>query len=467
MEKYPIWFFSTGSILTKIKNQNKPFHYALVFHDRDNKTTLPAAEFITTCHTSTSISQYLLLVRKFYQQISGSLNSSSLPKMIVTDQSWALINAASETFNYCSVSQYLDWCYKIIVEKNHTVKHNKNTLLYVCSTHFLKVIIIKVEKTKAPKHVKFFFKRLCGSLLNSITLEEFESTLERMYYVFCSEKKTMLVLDSSLMLRRDLGNKILSDTIKINEDEHNEYIEALEYSISEEGEWKQPDNITRDYPFTAYFEKKISYFCNNQKEKNDNNGDQNEYFYPDLMKIICKKLYMMPLWSGIMLQHLKEKYPHINETTRVSNNIVESYFSHLKNSILNGEGPVLPSQLVGPLFQRILSKFLKFYQLRTQPLQCKKPSVEKWKKRDKQNHHKKGIYFENINFFDTELLEYEKNERMMSAQEAMDLEEGNDKRKLEGRKVLILQKNLKPYHYLIITIKQTKTKKANLQRKNF
>lgn len=433
MIKYPVWFFdATGSILKKIKNQNKAFHYSLVFHDRDFKCILPAAEFITTNHTSASISQFLFLIKKIFQQISGKLDSSCLPKMIVTDHSWALINAVSEVFNYSSVSQYLDWCYSYIIEKNKHKKNRMPTILYICSTHFLKIIIQKVQKVNAPGHVKSFFKRVCGYLLNTTTIEDFDTCFQQIYIIFGSKFKNMTVIDSQLILRKAMGNQILSDTIKIDEEEDDLYEEALNLSAKEHCEWIQPDNVTKNSPFTEYFDKKIIEINQKLSSENVNEILENEYYNLELLKIICSKLYIMPMWSGIMIKELKEKYPHMTETTRCSNNMVESYFSYLKNSILNSEDSLMPSQLIGPLFQRIVSKYIKFYQLKSKPLVPVNVDTEKWKKKTKRPI-KKGIYYENINFFDTEFIEMEKIQRINMGKDCIDTGKNENKRILESK----------------------------------
>lgn len=64
--------------------------------------------------------------------------------------------------------------------------------------------------------------------------------------------------------------------------------------------------------------------------------EQNEFFSPELFEIIQKYLYIIPLWSGIIIKNCRTVYKNNlrNIGSRLTNNPVESYFGHLKNSIL-------------------------------------------------------------------------------------------------------------------------------------
>ena len=66
------------------------------------------------------------------------------------------------------------------------------------------------------------------------------------------------------------------------------------------------------------------------KTKNDieNEYRDNPNFNPSLFAIIEKKIHIVPLWSGLML-----KYIDIDET-RLSNNVIESWFGNFKNKLL-------------------------------------------------------------------------------------------------------------------------------------
>ncbi|RNA37713.1 hypothetical protein BpHYR1_004217 [Brachionus plicatilis] len=77
--------------------------------------------------------------------------------------------------------------------------------------------------------------------------------------------------------------------------------------------------------------------------------------------IYTARLYIMPLWTGILLNDCLEDY-----TTRLSNNSLESWFGHLKNDLLcvnkriNTKRRCFPSEIAAPLFNYIKIKFEKY-----------------------------------------------------------------------------------------------------------
>ena len=81
-------------------------------HDHEKKCIIPFAEFVTTSHNQNNIAQYLSNIKFKLEQNSGV----KLPDFIVTDMSWALINAVMQSFNNCQVENYLNWCFDYIYE---------------------------------------------------------------------------------------------------------------------------------------------------------------------------------------------------------------------------------------------------------------------------------------------------------------------------------------------------------------
>jgi hypothetical protein len=74
---------------------------SIVFHDQENKTLMPIAEFLTTSHTINNISGYLYKIVNIYASVG-------MPRMIVTDFSWTMIIGCLKVFNSCEVHTYLD-----------------------------------------------------------------------------------------------------------------------------------------------------------------------------------------------------------------------------------------------------------------------------------------------------------------------------------------------------------------------
>lgn len=88
--------------------------------------------------------------------------------------------------------------------------------------------------------------------------------------------------------------------------------------------------------------------------------EANEFYAPDLFHIIVDYLHLWPLWTCIMISPILQMNPLYKQTTRLSNNPVEGWFRHLKNSILK-KRRVMPSELVADVYRRLEMKYKEFY----------------------------------------------------------------------------------------------------------
>jgi hypothetical protein len=166
----PVWCFdATGGIIRDVLDEKRALLYSAVFHDDETKSIIPAFEFVTTNHTEDNIFKYLAVLRRlFLREIPSSAKYFQIAPIIVTDFSWASINAILDAFNRCNIEQYINWTYDILIKKNGVLKDAMVTIVYLCSTHILKLI---VQKTK---QVKFGAEQKNNRLKNK-TKEEKES----------------------------------------------------------------------------------------------------------------------------------------------------------------------------------------------------------------------------------------------------------------------------------------------------
>jgi hypothetical protein len=93
-------------------------------------------------------------------------------------------------------------------------------------------------------------------------------------------------------------------------------------------------DIKRNSSFDSYFDNKIKSFqimISTTESLNDSSLNLNEFYIPELFEVIASKLYILPLWSGLLINSRKD----INlEKDHLVNNIVENHFNHLKNNTL-------------------------------------------------------------------------------------------------------------------------------------
>ena len=142
--KNPIWHIdATGSIHKHLNGQKAPFLYSAVCHDRVKKQIIPVFEFITTVHTAESIAKHLTFAIARIEQ-NGTKNPFSVAPIIVMDFSFAIINAVLMSINKCTLTEFIKYSYDLIVLEKKDLKLFK-TIVYLCSTHFLKSAIKKTK----------------------------------------------------------------------------------------------------------------------------------------------------------------------------------------------------------------------------------------------------------------------------------------------------------------------------------
>lgn len=93
-------------------------------------------------------------------------------------------------------------------------------------------------------------------------------------------------------------------------------------------------NLKQSSPFKLYFDSQINLF----KKKGVSTGTNvhqnllNEFYSPCLFKLLYDQLYLIPLWSGLMIHKSINGY---KLKTRISNNPVENHIGHYKNDIFD------------------------------------------------------------------------------------------------------------------------------------
>ncbi|CAF0972658.1 unnamed protein product [Brachionus calyciflorus] len=184
--KFPIWFFdATGNVMKKVKGQKAAYLYSIVCHDKGNRNIVPVVEFITTCHSTLSISKYLFSIKSLISLHYKNYEDIPLPRVIVTDFSWPLINSVLETFNRISISTYLRLCFKKIIDREKFNEEFKNMIIpYLCSTHFIKNISKKAKKVKIDMQTRTAFIFSFTLIQNSTSIEEKENYLLIIYNMF-------------------------------------------------------------------------------------------------------------------------------------------------------------------------------------------------------------------------------------------------------------------------------------------
>ena len=86
-------------------------------HDSNEKQILPLAEFVSCSQNQTWVCKNVFFIKEILKQNIRNKNKYVLAPIIVTDFSFALINAIQISFNRSSLLQYLKWTFDILILK--------------------------------------------------------------------------------------------------------------------------------------------------------------------------------------------------------------------------------------------------------------------------------------------------------------------------------------------------------------
>jgi hypothetical protein len=410
----------------------------MVCYDEIKNSIIPIFEFVTTDHTFINVSTYLAKIRKVFEKYSRAKNRFVIAPVIVTDFSWTLISSVLDAFNNLTVNEYLNLCFEILLDRKDV--NSIKTVIYLCAAHFIKLIIkkVKVAEPQLDDKVKREFVFAFSLLQNSTNLIEFENYFTHIIRVFNTQKFNELTKASLSFLRLSVKNRdpsdlsyISYDAYKSNEEEERikNFELLLKMSVEENHNKK---NIKRSSKFQVYFEN-LFHACNKIIVKYDSNSNKetNPFFSPNLVNLIINYLYVMPMWTGIMLYKKMSHLINYKSKKRTTNNPVENHFDFDKRKLLHKKSFVKPSEFIAPKYRFLLSKFIQNYLNDVnQERKLKKQitdEVEKWKNK-KQFNRVKGFYYQNIAQLDfccerssNLKISYQQNESAESIQERAEL----------------------------------------------
>ena len=363
----PIWYFdATGSINKDVEGQKKPFFYSMAFHDSLHTSIIPFAEFVTTANDQNTISKYLSSIKVKLEEHS---KENLLPKIIVTDMGWALINAVMLSFNNCTVLNYLNWCFDMLFRPyDANLTKVMKIKSYLCSTHLLKNVAKKAKSIQVfSNHVRKTFIFMFTLIQNSVSIDQIDIYLKHIHNIFNNEFLDVSVYESLHFMAQEIRKRHLSslnidDTASPQQKERDKYFEDLlkESNIYISVDFEE--NVKQNSPFSNYYNlmiQKLNKTINEKKEESIKNCYlKNEYFCPKLFGILEEKIHLLPLWTGLII---KDEIKNFKIKTRLTNNPVENWFGQLKNNLLCKKKKRPASILVTILYKRLLSKFYEYY----------------------------------------------------------------------------------------------------------
>jgi hypothetical protein len=413
--KNPIWHIdATGGIINKINGQRKPFLYSIVVHDLDKKLIFPIAEFFSTANDAKSIASYFADIKLEFLKKIPKNGLFKVAPIIVTDFSWGLINAIMETFNNCTVTIYINWCFEIIFKKSECIilASIMKSIFQLCSVHFLKLIITKARKIKPfkdegkDKKLQNDFIFAFTLLQNSINIDEFSEYFKHIFNIFNLKFITFEHNESCNKMKQQLLDRNLT-IIKYNEsfdgsnNNQNKADKIKSHQVMIVDDDFQEDSLKNVSPFTAYFDALIKQheIEINRKHKNKYPKEINLNYCPQLFSILLDYIHILPFWTGIMLQQWKRINPNYSIlASKLDNNPVENQFRQIKHNLFESL-PVMPSQYTSRMNLRLDAICVENYKNELKNAQLNKlkhysDATEPWQDRKKTRIKGKNTFYD-------------------------------------------------------------------------
>ncbi len=211
-------------------------------------------------------------------------------------------------------------------------------MIYLCSTHFLKSFIKKVNKSviieidesikpkkqeskieKEKNQKKKERKKLivsknkkliifCFTLLqNSTSLIEFCLVLENVFNLFNQRKQNEKFSNAQTFIDRSMEHRKLKFDINLatsqKDRERSKMFSQFKNSDTKKEKKCAKDSYMATSPWSPYFNKMIDEFqrIHISDSRLEVDLKPNIFFRPDLFKLIKKQLYLTPVWSGIFI----------------------------------------------------------------------------------------------------------------------------------------------------------------------
>lgn len=364
-------FDSTGSICKNIPGQKKTFFYSLLMA----QDQIPAVEFLTTCHSSWSIAT---LLQKFMSAVRTLANGTFVkPTAVVTDFSYALINAILSAFNgNLQLTSYLHKTFKYLIDNSNNSLENC-VLLNLCQSHFIKSQISKLVRVQPDKQRRKTAMHLFVVMMKAKTLTSCRSVYRLLRLILCTKKNTVDVRQAW----SDMQN-LLEDVDEPDQDEEETTNEKPEVNDSDDDDIADTKkSIKEQSPFTSYFAEELPDV--DDSDDNDDSVPDNPNWCPGVFKCFTDVMHLYSLWSYPL--HVYPNEQDEEQHSLRTNGTVENYFGKIKNNRYHYKLNLSPAVFLGDQLEYVTAK-LKEQLLpgkRKKTVAVIADTTEKWSRRKK------------------------------------------------------------------------------------
>ncbi|KAF0684254.1 Uncharacterized protein FWK35_00038407, partial [Aphis craccivora] len=286
--------------------------------DCKTQSQFTVAHMLSERHDNNSISHWLT---------EWTRNKIILPKIVVTDQSKALMMAVIKSFTqYSSLSKYLSICSSLLLKKSEVeIPH---CMLRNDFNHTMKLLSSWPEIKNSSYRIKNFYLRSIGLVIASKDFNDIKYLLECIFTVALNEEDGYVSnnipnaceIAKNYLKQRILSHLVINQETVYSSDENN--IEGQDTELDS-------DHLLNELGDENSIFKIIQNVYNNCLEESHSHKNQGNHDNMQYCPMIAKKLLqfskLIPCWSAVMVSIFK--YGGITETSASS----ESLFNDLKN----------------------------------------------------------------------------------------------------------------------------------------
>ena len=214
-------------------------------------------------------------------------------------------------------------------------------------------------------------------------MDYFKRILKNISVTFLSEFENQRVIQATTQLKKDIELRNLnieaSEYYQVTDDKNKYLLLPTDSSVD--------DSLKKNSPFKTHLDAYIKTVKDTSKPtKQTAATTKNKFFNPQLFCIVEEFFYIVPFWSGIIINMWQANYPKRFEPfTRLSNNPVENWFKILKYQILRDQ--VKPSQHSSKVYKHLLAKYFEHYKPNDELLKAfQYPDKSKIKKKTFRKH---------------------------------------------------------------------------------
>lgn len=321
-KKNQAYLDATGGIIRRV-SPNSLLNHCLVFPIKSNTVNknnciLVLAELITEDNCSYNIENFLRLLNIKYQLL---FKGKRMFRSIVTDKSYANINAIVQSQNQITFSDYIKKMYSIRMDCDLP----DITFVFLCSSHLAKIWKSDIQKWFQNLD-KEEFAFLCGLIGNAVNIQHYKdlkSYLQNLIKFFLC-KKSGSEYETTLLRMKDVISDDNNWIFNLDSTDNKGQDHAGMAKIIED-ENDRSKVLYKQSPFFIEFQK----YMNTLEVEEDDCEEPNVFYSPDFIKHFIKNsIAIIPLWSAV---YFSKGFEEDDEICRPNNGFVEGHFSSLKN----------------------------------------------------------------------------------------------------------------------------------------